>query len=289
VASVDTVWDIPCPVGFCAECEGYFLLRTPSDEDVSRYYAKTYHSYSRAAFLAKRLFRWFRSRSQHQFIQHHCRTPMTSLLEVGAADGLLLSLFQQAAVRVGIELNDRMREYGRRKHHLELVARDFANIEGERQFDLIIMSHTIEHFLDVNMAVAKAHALLKPGGFFFIEVPNSPKPAVDSVDQIKAYLQTPHIVNFTVESLRRLVERHRFKVRGCVRCTYRLPTGLNEARRRKLAGVLLEGAGMTLSQVPSTLRYILASSLAPERSYRDIAEGSAWQGLGDNIRMVAVR
>ena len=44
--------------------------------------------------------------------------------------------------------------------------------ETDDKFDLVFMSHVIEHVLDPVATVAKIRTLLKPGGVLYLETPN---------------------------------------------------------------------------------------------------------------------
>src|SRR5262249_60276142 len=44
--------------------------------------------------------------------------------------------------------------------------------ETDDRFDLVFMSHVIEHVLDPVATVAKIRSLLKPGGVLYLETPN---------------------------------------------------------------------------------------------------------------------
>jgi SAM-dependent methyltransferase len=67
---------------------------------------------------------------------------------------------------------------------------------SERGFDLIMLSHVVEHFPDPVGTVKGLIPLLAPGGSFFIEVPNADHFILNS-------LQTAHTYYFSPRTLRR--------------------------------------------------------------------------------------
>jgi SAM-dependent methyltransferase len=81
------------------------------------------------------------------------------------------------------------------------------SIQDDR-FDLVIMSHTLEHCLDPVAAVRNAAALLKPEGRLLIEVPNKNCVHFRTFGPASECFDVPrHLFFFGPCSLRRLVER----------------------------------------------------------------------------------
>ncbi|MBI4084076.1 MAG: class I SAM-dependent methyltransferase [Candidatus Lambdaproteobacteria bacterium] len=287
VATVDAVWATRHEVAYCGSCVGYFLEDQPTVEEMRRYYAEEYHRYSAASFQVKRLFRRFRSASQFAFVS--ARRPFSgcTILEVGAADGVLLNMYKRHNRVVGTEFNDRMREFGRKRYGIELLAMDLFDITD--RFDLIVMSHVLEHFTDIARVMAHVASLLRPGGMFFVELPNSPPLNDQPRETVSEYLQTPHIYNFSPTSLTRLFERSGFTIVALERFTYRLPPYLSEQARLRLRRVFLTGSGMTGAVALPTLHYLAASLWKPQTSFGALPRESPWQGLADDIRLIAQR
>jgi SAM-dependent methyltransferase len=77
--------------------------------------------------------------------------------------------------------------------------------------DLIILSHVLEHVLDLGPAVEKLRAVLAPGGMVYVEVPD----AAHYVECLAAPFQdfnTEHINHFGQESLGNLFVRYGFEL-----------------------------------------------------------------------------
>lgn len=78
--------------------------------------------------------------------------------------------------------------------------------EVEETFALIYASHSIEHVIDIRETMAQIIVLLQPGGYLFVEVPNSEYPAYveGSESYQKPRLHPPHTQYITHEYFERL-------------------------------------------------------------------------------------
>jgi SAM-dependent methyltransferase len=74
-----------------------------------------------------------------------------------------------------------------------------------QSFDLIILSHTLEHLVDLNQITAIG-ALLAPGGSLYVEVPDAARYAQFPRRENLYYIDRLHINHFTHRSLARLLE-----------------------------------------------------------------------------------
>lgn len=148
----------------CEHCGLVQVLEDIDDADLYdqyRYGSSTVpglvrHFDSYAAFLAKRL----------------GDGPRT-VLEIGCNDGVLLDRLPARWKRIGVDPSDIAR--GRPDQSYRLINASFGRevAEGlhERgQVDLVTSSNTMAHFTSLREAIEAAHAVLAPGGEFFIEV-----------------------------------------------------------------------------------------------------------------------
>ena len=135
-------------------------------------------------------------------------TSVKSLLDVGAGPSHIsryirhhhpeVSLYAIEAGKPWLEC------YGRAG--IELAALSFP-VQLDRQFDLVIMSHSLEHFRDVVLVAEAVKDSVAPGKYLLIEVPHCP-----SVYFEMDLDDTPHLQFFTEQSLSLLLEPHGFKV-----------------------------------------------------------------------------
>jgi SAM-dependent methyltransferase len=92
---------------------------------------------------------------------------------------------------------------------------------GARRFDLIVMTHVLEHCGDPGAALRNALSLLAPGGGFYCEVPNCAALHFQTYAEISEMLDVPrHVHFFTPRSLRALMEACGFEIRAEVHHGY---------------------------------------------------------------------
>lgn len=76
-----------------------------------------------------------------------------------------------------------------------------------QSFDLVLMTHALEHCADPGLALRNVRALLGPGSRFYCEVPNCAALHFRTYEEISEMLDVPrHVHFFTPKSLRRLME-----------------------------------------------------------------------------------
>jgi hypothetical protein len=78
------------------------------------------------------------------------------------------------------------------------------------QFDLVVLSHVLEHVLDVRGALDALRTLVKHGGLAYIEVPDAARYADYLVAPFNDF-NTEHINHFSGSSLSQALKRHGFE------------------------------------------------------------------------------
>lgn len=277
------IWLKPKKVHECKLCNLYFLIEKPDPDELKDYYQETYYFKSFFLDIIKSRFRIARSISQYNFFKENISHNINNVLEIGSGDGLLLSLFKNDNVQVfGIEYSKKYKEYSRRKYGISLSDDDFFNMHGK--YDLIIMSHVFEHFLDFKKVYEKAHQLLINGGFFYIEIPNSPKQNETSISELSSYLNSTHIHNFDKENFIRSVPAN-FEIISIQRFDYDIRTFFNKNKSLVISKSLLNSK-LSKEAFLDTMINLLRVLIAPKNFYKKIDYQTKWQGYGDNIRVI---
>ena len=139
--------------------------------------------------------------------------PGQRLLDVGCGNGGFLLRARSAGWDVvGLDFDPKAVDTAR-KRGLDVYLGGIEIFEGKQnQFDVITLSHVIEHVHDPNCVLRNCFRLIKPGGYLWIETP------ILSAEGHKLYgqnwrgLEPPrHIVIFTSDSLRYALYNAGFK------------------------------------------------------------------------------
>lgn len=99
--------------------------------------------------------------------------PGARLLDVGFGSGEFMELARQVGWRVlGVDL-DQLAVANALVAGLDVSQGDIKSFgDTSEQFDVITMSHVLEHVHNPSETVAQAYQLLKPGGLLYIDTPN---------------------------------------------------------------------------------------------------------------------
>jgi tetratricopeptide (TPR) repeat protein/SAM-dependent methyltransferase len=135
------------------------------------------------------------------------RKPDPTLLEVGCAAGVALSIFRERGWRTcGIEPADTFASYARDAFGLDVQTGFYGpgSYEG-RQFDVIMFSQVLEHVPDPDALLAQAWVNLPEDGHVYVAVPTLMRP-LRPVHPMT--LQAVHLWIFSVPTLKVLLERN---------------------------------------------------------------------------------
>jgi 2-polyprenyl-3-methyl-5-hydroxy-6-metoxy-1,4-benzoquinol methylase len=127
-----------------------------------------------------------------------------SILEIGVGGGQAVYQFDQKGYTItGIEPDSRNVELINKKLKNGKVIHSFIeNIDMDESFDIIWMSHVLEHLVKPDIFLKKINKNLKKDGIFFIEVPSCEhKPTLQA-----SIFENPHVHHFSKKSLLKLVE-----------------------------------------------------------------------------------
>lgn len=278
---IKNIWKEYKDVYQCDECSLYFI-DSPTDEEINSLYKNEYHNNIKNKLFetAKSKMRYARSLSQFNFIKQTIDLKNKDICEIGAFDGLLLSLFKKNNNNVfGYELNDDARVYAKKKYDIDLKE-NF--LESKSKYDIIILSHVIEHFREPKEILIKIKSMLKDNGFIYIEVPNSPMPNECSYNMLMRYLNTEHIVNFNMDNLIKFAESADLKIVRSEYNNYNISID-NENLRISL----LEGSLPNFSNYFAFSLFALKTLIVPNVTFTNYKNKANKWSYGENIRLIA--
>ena len=287
----------PFDIALCENCDLYYFVKKPSQAFLDDFYKKQFFSElkrSRLTYILKSRFSTMRAFSQFAYIQTYINaTQGKKILEVGSADGTFLSFFiKKEWYCKGLEFNEYMINKAHKKYGIVLERTNIKDIDpGNERFDIIALSHVLEHLTDPIDILKHCKKLLNPGGIVFIELPYSPLPEEISPELLQDYLNTTHLFNFRSSSLEKFLMKSDLEPFSLDRFFYSVPSVF-----KKYSGITGDTLmkGRLSSYSPINIVPILTSVLLMNIRYfsksdpmKKIPLEAKWQGLGDNLRVIA--
>lgn len=145
------------------------------------------------------------------------------IMEPGCGDGCNLLPYHLLGKEVlGSDYDAACLEAGRRTGMRLLQGGTEELLKCEEKADLILLSHVVEHFIDVDGELEKIAGLLGEGGYVYVEVPgirnlNRARSQVLSEDGFRStndflgYIQFQHNFDFELSTLKSFFERNGFR------------------------------------------------------------------------------
>ena len=280
IGEIKGIWKENKSVYQCEKCSLYFI-ESPSDEEIFLLYKNEYHNdiKNKIFEFAKSKMRYARCLNQFNFIKDFTNCDNKKVCEIGAFDGLLLNIFKNNNSEVhGYELNDNAREYAKNKYNIDLKP-DF--LKDNQKYDIIILSHVIEHFKEPKEILLKIKSMLNENGFIYIEVPNSPMFNQCSYNTLIKYLTTTHTVNFNIDNLRTFIENCGLKIIKYQYYDYNINKN-NEKFRMNL----LEGSIPSADNFFNFSIIALKTFIYPKSVFINYDDNKNIWSYGENIRIL---
>jgi SAM-dependent methyltransferase len=188
----------------CERCELVFAHPQPSQAELDGYYAHYWDGEVAVSTPSTRRYYLAQSLSRVDYLRQFgiFSTP-PAVLDVGAG----LGLFQEGMDRRGVK-HDYVAVETDRGQFDDLRARLGApnayprleDVPAERKFDLVVLSHVLEHLAEPHAFLADLMQRLRKGGLLFVEVPHRDY-------RYKALFES-HLLFFNPKSLETLLGRH---------------------------------------------------------------------------------
>lgn len=135
------------------------------------------------------------------------------ILEIGSGEGQTIFWLDQMGYKViGIEPDDRNTSRINSSLKNSKVIQGFIeDFEDDGEYDIIWMSHVLEHLAEPDIFLQKIKGRLGVNGIFFIEVPNS-----EHRNTLKdSIFGSPHVYHFSKDTLVSLCKRLGFEIIAC--------------------------------------------------------------------------
>jgi len=219
---------------WCADCDFGGVAGDFSSSDVTPFYTEDYYTHTApiqatqpSMRLTDRLrvhLAWRTDRGVDLCASQAPRSKATPVLcDVGCGNGHAMSLFKQSGYdAVGIEPDPVARTLAARIGDLfdgtaEVLP---SAIEG-RKFQVVLLSHVLEHCIDPATALCNVKQLLAPGGTAILEVPNNAAHGFNTYGPAWFFADIPrHLQFFTEASLRKALSRAGLRVASAIYTGY---------------------------------------------------------------------
>jgi len=208
---------------FCLSCNHWFTYPEPGELKLNQYYNEIYSPQRRRYFgeeynaLMQR-----RAKAQKNFISNyltnsekHAMSHFWKILDWGCGVGALVALFQKAGANiVGYDSDKAAIEVGKRLWNANISTTSSNAVDlHQDQFNLLLLSHIVEHLPNIQKSLQELIKVLKPGGIVFIEIPNSDSDTFDLKSDHES-----HINFFSRQSIDIILTKLGLQVLGCVVC-----------------------------------------------------------------------
>lgn len=164
---VENIWENNKNVYECSNCKLYFIDE-PSQSEIEFLYNSDFYARNNNIiykFIDAKM-KYARALNRFNYIKKFIKkTDNLNVLEIGASDGLLLSIFKKENFNVfGYELNENARKDALKKYYIKMKD-DFLkdkNID-KNKYNIVIMSHILEHFTNPKYILNSVHNFIGGG------------------------------------------------------------------------------------------------------------------------------
>ncbi len=203
----------------CNDCSFVFTNDVPPQEEIGAYYtSENYISHSDTQKgLINRLYHLVRKRTlagKRKLLQAQTGKTTGHLLDIGCGTAAFLNEMKQAGWQIaGLEPDETARQNAQKLYGISPEPSHKLFDLAHESFDAITMWHVLEHVHALHEYVAQVKKLLKPGGKFFVAVPNyTSLDAQHYRENWAAYDVPRHLWHFSPKSMELLMNKHGLKL-----------------------------------------------------------------------------
>lgn len=183
----------------CEECDLLSIYPMPKENELREYYDTYWDDNTESTFTDLFV---AQAEARYNFIKKHISTPNTKILDIGAGYGLIKNNFDEGVVYDAVEVDPLAIDYLENKIKPRKIFSELEEVN--EKYDLIILSHILEHMTDPVDFLGKINERLGNGSLLFIEVPNK--------DYLYKNINDPHVLFFENFSLKNLVSSAGYNV-----------------------------------------------------------------------------
>ena len=195
----------------CQKCGFVFVSPTIAENELADYYAymslydMSLYEFTDSNSLSQRVNRYQRIFAFiHDYIKKD-QPELSYILDIGCSTGYLLSLFKTNRYKVlGVDPSPKCKNIAINEYGVNVITGtlDTISIQNEK-YDVIILSHVLEHIVDLSSFILKLKSILSPKGIIYVEVPD-----VQNINLPFGYFSFEHVNYFSKISLTNLMAKY---------------------------------------------------------------------------------
>tara|TARA_B100000925_G_C21966076_1_gene455636 strand:+ start:292 stop:1353 length:1062 start_codon:yes stop_codon:yes gene_type:complete len=200
------------PTGLCKSCGNLQQAEYYKDDVLidfyTNYYRDIYDNHNPEYLFNHQN---FRSKTVYKFVESFLKSS-DNILEIGCGCGGIINRFHINGYNsIGLDYNEEYLNYGRQKG-LDLRHGSIEVLNENDKFDLIILSHVLEHIVDPKKFMREVSNFLTEDGLIYIEVPSN-----ESLDEAYnsdwlMYFQNAHTIHFNTQSFKNFCNISNFNI-----------------------------------------------------------------------------
>jgi len=243
------LYGFPVSMGYCRQCGLGVLTPRLNNEALEAFYQQEYRQLKFGIIRRNVIASEFaRGRRRGRYIDGFLQEQGISLegqrvVEVGCGPGGILHWFAERGADVtGCDLDPEIVAYGQQQG-LQIVSGDMdMMLKADRRFDIMVLSHVLEHVPSPVDFLLRARRMLKTSGCLYVEVPGLNDPRAN----LTRLVQIVHLYYFTLDTIKICLRRAGFNleygnevVQALSTVTYRQDDGFMKAPPQSLLHRLL--------------------------------------------------
>lgn len=197
----------------CEVCGNIFTIPKPTEQELSDIYTNNYMYSVHFAILPEK-----RARAREMarmVVKERDDKTGNKVLEIGSMYGYLLEELKKKEFDIcGVELDKKAVEHCKENgiETFQMSVEQFVK-ESKKKFDVIIMSHVLEHVLEPKEVLLQLNEILNDNGQLIIAVPNSSSINRKVFGRYWGWWQVPvHVDHFNLGGLSKLLQVTNFKI-----------------------------------------------------------------------------
>lgn len=153
-----------------------------------------------------------------KLIKAYKKDAYIKLLDVGCNVGIFVKLANEYGLNaIGVDIDQYAVKFGRGKFRVDLRCQNIRETRfDQNEFDVVVLSHTLEHIPKPIKLLEEINRILKPGGILVIETPNIEGLPV-KLQKLRGelwygYNPRQHVWHFSPKTIRHVVESTKFEL-----------------------------------------------------------------------------